>query len=163
MQQPILTDQKYEALFAAKQMLDAVQDLVEYRLGIGYRVADHAQDIGGSLLLLQRLSGLVEQPRIFDGDHRLVCEALQQHKLLVGERHGAIAMHDESADRLALAPQRRAGQRAGACGARVWQSGPVGDRGVGIGQIGNVDLPVLAEHRSGQIAPADPELCRRNL
>ena len=50
-----------------------------------------------------------------------------------------------------------------AAGARVWQSGPVGERGVEIVQIGNVDLPVLAKHRSRQIAPADPELLRRNF
>jgi len=52
---------------------------------------------------------------------------------------------------------------SGAGGARVWQSGPVGERGVEIVQIGNVDLPVLAKHRSGQIAPANPEVGHRNL
>ena len=46
----------------------------------------------GSGLLLQRfgelagaLTQLVEQPRVLDGDHRLVGEGLHQRDLLVGE------------------------------------------------------------------------------
>ena len=136
---------------------------VEHRCQIAGRTVDHLEDFRCCRLSLQRLPGLVEQPRILDGDDGLVCKALQQRELLLGERHGTVAMHDESADRLALAPQRRAHHRAGARAARVWQAGPVGDCRIEIVQIGNVDLPVLAKHRSGQIAPADPEFGRRKL
>ena len=72
-------------------------------------------------------------------------------------------MHDERADRLALAPKRGAGYRAGARGARVWQSGPVCDRRVDIVHIGNVDLPIFAKDRGGQVTRAHPQLRRRNL
>jgi hypothetical protein len=154
---------KYRSREAADQPVGAGRDGLEYRLHVRGRAGDHLQDVGGRGLPLQRFSGLVEQPRIFDGDHGLVGEALQKRKLFVSERHGPVAMHDENTNRLALAPQRRAGHRAGARGAGVGQSGPVRDRGVEMVQIGNVDLPVLAKHRAGQIARANPELRRRNL
>ena len=48
--------------------------------------ADHLQHFGGRGLPLERLLGLVEQPRVLDRDHRLVGEGLQQRDLLVGER-----------------------------------------------------------------------------
>ena len=55
MEQSIIAGQVYEAIIAAKQMLDAAQDLVEYRLGVGDRAADDPEDIRGRLLLFQRL------------------------------------------------------------------------------------------------------------
>ena len=38
-----------------------------------------------------RLAQFVEQPRILDGDHCLVCERRQQLNLLVGERLNLLA------------------------------------------------------------------------
>jgi len=52
MQLPLLVDQQHVEFIAAKQMLAALKYLVEHRLRIGYRVADHAQDLGRRLLLL---------------------------------------------------------------------------------------------------------------
>ena len=55
------------------------------------READHLEHVGGRGLLLQRFAefgcaSLVEQPRVLDGDHRLVGEGRHQLDLLVGER-----------------------------------------------------------------------------
>jgi len=68
---------EYDALLRAlEQLLAALQNLVEYRRGVGHRSADHLQHLGGSSLLLQRLLRLVEQPRVLDCDHRLVAKRL---------------------------------------------------------------------------------------
>ena len=47
---------------------------------------DHLEDVGGGGLPLQRLPGLVEQPRVLDRDHGLVGEGLQQLDMMRGER-----------------------------------------------------------------------------
>jgi hypothetical protein len=125
-------------------------------------LTDDAQDLRCRGLPGQRLLGLVEQPRVLDGDNRLVGEALLKRKLLSGERVRAVTMHDENADRLALAPKRRAGHDAGT-GAGGRQTGPVGDCGIDIVYIGNVNLPVFEDDRPGQVASANPQLRRRNF
>jgi hypothetical protein len=53
---------------------------------------------GGSLLMLERLLGFVEHPHVFDRDHRLVGENLQQLDLVVGEHSGFAPGHVECAD-----------------------------------------------------------------
>src|SRR5262249_42709719 len=57
---------------------------------------------------------LVEQPHILHGDHRLVCERLDQLDLLVGERLYGIARASDHPDRGSLAHQRYAEQGAAA-------------------------------------------------
>ena len=60
-------------------------------------------------------------------------------------------------------PSRRSGvpaHHAGARGACVRQAGPVGNRGIDIVQIGNVDLPVLAQTVPGRLRPPIRELRR---
>ena len=47
---------------------------VEHRLKLAGRTGDDLQHLGGRGLLLQRFAQLVEQPRILDGDDRLVGE-----------------------------------------------------------------------------------------
>src|SRR5262249_26703503 len=47
----------------AEEVPAAYQNLFEYRLGVGHRAADHAQDFGGGVLLLQRLAQLPREPR----------------------------------------------------------------------------------------------------
>ena len=71
---------------ASNRCLGAVEDAIEHRLRVGHRAADHLQHLGGRGLLLQRLLGLVEQPRVLDRDHGLVGEGLEQREFLVGER-----------------------------------------------------------------------------
>src|SRR5262249_47525193 len=57
---------------------------------------------------------LLEQPYVLHGDHRLVCERLDQLDLLVGERLYGIARESDHPDRGSLAHQRYAEQRAAA-------------------------------------------------
>ena len=58
------------------KMQGFVEDRGEYWLQIAGRGADDAQHIGGGGLLLERLAKFVQQPRVLDGDHSLVREAL---------------------------------------------------------------------------------------
>ena len=58
---------------------------VEYRLQIKRRTTDNFQHVGGGRLLLQRLTQLVKQSRVLDGNDGLRREILNQFDLLVGE------------------------------------------------------------------------------
>ena len=60
--------QKDAQLFGGEQVLAAVENLFKNRCGVGHRIADNLQQLGRCLLPLQRLPGLVEQPRILDCD-----------------------------------------------------------------------------------------------
>ena len=77
----------------------------EHRLQIEGRMADGPQHAGRGRLLLQRFLGLVEQPRVLDGDHGLVGEDLRKGDLLGVEIADRIAQDAKAADRLALAQQ----------------------------------------------------------
>src|SRR5262245_12836410 len=57
----------------------------ENRLKVIRRARYDPQHIGRRRLLLERLPQLREQPRILDGDHRLVGKARDQRYLPVGE------------------------------------------------------------------------------
>ena len=85
--------------------------LLEHRLGVGDRAADHLQHLGGRRLLLQRLLGLVEQAHVLDRDHGLVGEGLHQADLGSAERphlRCAAARSRRSTDpRAASAPPAR--------------------------------------------------------
>src|SRR3989475_9589471 len=54
-------------------------------------------------LPLQCLLGFIEQPHVFDGDHGLVGDGLQQLNVMGCERPGLGARHADHADRRALA------------------------------------------------------------
>ncbi len=49
---------------------------------------DDLEDFGRRGLPLQRLLGLVEQPRVLDGDHGLVGEGLEKMRFVSAERPG---------------------------------------------------------------------------
>src|SRR5258708_37633272 len=74
-----------------------------------------------------------------------------------------VAINDENADCLALAPQRRTGDGEETRGARGHKTGPVGHFRIGIVQVGNVDLLVEPENRARQIAGTNPELRSGNF
>ena len=85
-------------------------DRVEDRLDVGRRARDDAQDLAGGRLLLERLGEvgvlglqLGEQPRVLDGDGRLVGEGLHQRDLAVGERPDLVPV-DEDRPRAARPP-----------------------------------------------------------
>ena len=85
-----------------KQPVRAGCDGLEYRLHVRRRTGDHLQDVGGGGLPFQRLLGLVEQPRVFDGDHGLIGEGLQQLDLVGCKRSGLTARYGNHADWLAI-------------------------------------------------------------
>ncbi len=79
--------------------------------GVGDRSADHLQHFGGGRLLLQRLLGLVEQPRVLDRDHGLVGEGRAAADLLLVEGPASVTRDADRADRPAF-PQHRGEQRS---------------------------------------------------
>ena len=85
----------------------------EHRLKIAGRAADNLEHLRGRRLLLQRFGELaralllrLEQPRVLDGDHRLIGEGLDQLDLLLGERPYRLRGEDKHADWI---PSRRSG------------------------------------------------------
>ena len=147
---------------AANQPVSAGRDGLEYRLHIRRRTGDDLQDFGGSGLPFQRLPGLVEQPRVLDGDHGLVGEALLKGEFFRGERQQPIAINDERAERLPFAPERGAAHRTGARRAGVGEAGPIGHRRIEMIEVRNVKLPVLADHRARHVSAADPDVRQWN-
>jgi hypothetical protein len=115
------------------------------------RVADDPKDFRSCRLLLQSfgkieraLAQLAEQSRILDRDHRLIRETLQQSQLHLVERPQLVAIDHQGADGTACAPQRRADHCPNAGGARDGWTGQIRKLGIGIVEIANLDLPVLA-------------------
>ena len=96
---------------SGEDALAALEDLVEHRRGVGDRAADHAQHFARSLLLLERLPDLVEQPHVLDRDDRLVGESFQQFELPFGYRTGLAPARRDRAEHL-IAAQHRHGDRA---------------------------------------------------
>ena len=89
------------------------RDRLEHRLHVALRLADHAQDLAGRRLLLQRFGQvavarlqLVEQPRVLDRDHRLVGEGLEHGDLSFGEHRRFGASDGDRSNRAAVAEHR---------------------------------------------------------
>src|SRR5262249_35998747 len=64
------------------------------------------EHVGGGGLLLQGLAKLVEQARVFDGDHGLIGEGLDQRKLFVGEGSNLRPPHRNHANEDTFATHR---------------------------------------------------------
>src|SRR5687768_9397396 len=60
-----------------------LRDSIQYRLNIGRRAGNDAQDLTRGRLLLQRLLKFLEQPDVLDGDHCLVGEGFEKSYLLI--------------------------------------------------------------------------------
>jgi hypothetical protein len=80
---------KIAILPTIEKPLDTVDNAFKYRRGVGHRATDHLQHFGSCRLLLQRLGEFpralllrLEQPRVLNGDHRLVGEGGDQFYLL---------------------------------------------------------------------------------
>src|SRR5579872_1653315 len=84
----------------------------EHHLQIAWRRIDDAEHFGRCRLLRQRLLGLVEQPRVVDGDHGLIGEFLQKRDLLVGEWPYFLTIDAELSDRRPILEQRDDQERA---------------------------------------------------
>src|SRR5215813_4960605 len=78
---------------------------VEYWPEIALRRVDDLQYFGSGGLLLQCLSGLGDQPRVFDRDDRLVGKGTHQLDLPLGERFHPKTVKCDDADWLALAQE----------------------------------------------------------
>src|SRR5262249_4720933 len=63
-------------------------------------------------LLLQRLSQLIEQPRVLDGDDGLIREIANQLDMPVRERTNLLAIDDDNADQHAVLEHRHGKPRA---------------------------------------------------
>src|SRR6266404_7496719 len=61
------------------------------------------------------------------------------------------------------APQRGSRNRAAARRTSGAQAGPVGNRGIDVVDIGQMNLPVLAERSTRQAVAADPKLVHGNF
>ena len=99
---------------AARQPPRAFGNGLEHRLHVRRRAGDHLQDVGGRCLPLQRLLGLIEQPRILDRDDGLRREVLQlpgegpdfpaidrkgsQNDSVFAERHGQVGVGPGNVD-----------------------------------------------------------------
>ena len=89
----------------AKQTIGTVRNGCEHRLHVRRRTGDHLQDVGGGGLPLQRLLGLVEQPRILDGDDGLVGEALEYRNLVFRERAHFLPTRNDATEHNAISHQ----------------------------------------------------------
>ena len=103
-------DDRVEGFAKSRSVLgDGIKD----RLHIGRRAGDHTQDLARRGLLLERLRErdvarlhFIEQAHVFDCDHRLVGEGLEQVLLRSWNRPRFGPADDDDAERLALAQHR---------------------------------------------------------
>ncbi|MGC2122413.1 MAG: hypothetical protein WA652_06120, partial [Xanthobacteraceae bacterium] len=98
-----------------------LQDRLEYGLQLALRGADDSQHLGGRGLLLQRLSEIVgalaqfiEQPRVLDGNYRLIGEVVDQRYLLVGKGANFQPIDAKYAFEFVVLEQRNKEKRTGA-------------------------------------------------
>ena len=97
-----------------EQVNAAPRNRIEHRLYVGRRARDHAQDLGGRRLLLERFAKvavarleLVEEAHVLDRDHCLVGEGLDELDLLRCERPHLRPVDRQSPDRNPFADERR--------------------------------------------------------
>ena len=75
-----------DGLLGAAQALRSVHNALQDRLQLKFRSADDTEDFRGRSLSFKQFAQFRQQPRILDGDHRLVGKIRHQFDLLVGER-----------------------------------------------------------------------------
>ena len=95
-----------EASVGVAQPHRVLDQAIEHRLKIERRAADHFEDVASGRLLFQRLREIAvaspqlgEQAHVFEGDDRLIGEALQQSDLSLREEAGLGAAEDDHPDR----------------------------------------------------------------
>ena len=128
-----------------------IDQRVEHCREVEGRPADYLQNIGGCRLLAQRLAEfaaarlhLVEQAHIFDGNHSLIGEGLQQRDLSRREKPWPRSSDVDGADRAAFPEHRHGSDGAGVDGRRH-----VANCVVGVSlEVGDL-LDLAAHHRPG--------------
>ena len=94
--------QKQITQFSFADAGSVLQHRVEHWLQVARRAADRLEHVGSGSLLLQGFTQLVQQPRVVDGDHRLVGEIADKLDLLFGKRTNLLAIDDDSPDQLVV-------------------------------------------------------------
>src|SRR5262245_12626652 len=84
------------------------QQRVEDSLEVKRGPTDDLEHVGGSGLLLKGFTQLIEQPRVLNGDDRLIGECFGKFDLLVGERAYDRTKQHNYANHRTLAHQRNA-------------------------------------------------------
>ena len=131
-----------------EQPLARAEYLLEHRRRVGHRPSDRAEYAGGSLLLLQRLLHLLEQPSILNRDDRLIGEGPHQFDGSLAEQAGiGLGQHDHLFD-LAGAQQRDPSMFMRCAGA-TWNSGSASLSGLCSTRPESATRPVMLS-RPGQ-------------
>src|SRR5262245_19511732 len=91
---------EYDSVRGFAQMHRVVGDRFKNRPKVRCRTAYDAEHLRSRCLLFQRLSQLVEQPAILDGDHSLGGEAFNEFNLFLGEWSHLLAIDHNCADQL---------------------------------------------------------------
>ena len=86
-----VVDDAKTAVETAEQPVGARRDGLEHRLHVRRRTGDDLEDLGRRRLPLERLLGLVEQPRVLDRDHGLVGEGFGERDFVLAEDVGVFA------------------------------------------------------------------------
>src|SRR5262249_60291087 len=109
----IVLVQKHVAEICAADAHGILEHGLKYRLEIAGRAADDLEQIGRSLLLLQRLgevrcalAQLVEEARVLDGDHSLSGKIRQHLNLFVGEGTNLLTVDANDADEFVVLGER---------------------------------------------------------
>src|SRR5262249_10359727 len=87
------------------------EDRLEHGLQLAGRAADDLEHVVSGGLWLQGFAQLVEQARVLDGDDGLICEGLDQRKLLGGEGSNLHPPHRNRANEDTFATHRHAKKR----------------------------------------------------
>ena len=123
--QEAVAHEPHAHVVATAQDRDGLDDLVQHRLE-ALRPRDRTQYIPDCTLLFKLMLEGVDQPRVRDGDRRLVSEGLHELDVLVGKRLGRPADDPHRADevifeenRNAKADSERARSRVGVLGVSV--------------------------------------------
>src|SRR6516225_6361294 len=98
----------------ATKAVRLLQDRVEYRREIAGRRIDDLQHLGRRGLPLKCFALLGQEPRILDGDDRLLGEVINQLDLLVSERPDLLTIERDRSDQFGVLEHRNEDYRAGA-------------------------------------------------
>src|SRR6516165_7700988 len=97
---------KQRTAFSAAQTVRLIQDRVKHRRQVARRGIDDTQHLSSRGLLLQRLAGFADQPRVLHCDDRLRRKVLQQCDLLLGKGADFTAVNSQYAEQHFVATER---------------------------------------------------------
>src|SRR5215472_15336925 len=89
-----------------------LHERIEHRLQIECRATDDLEHVARSSLLLQGFPQFAQQSRVFDGDHSLISEVLQQLDLFIGKRTHFLTINSDDSNYLIIFEHRHTNQRA---------------------------------------------------